>query len=131
MQLSKIIKDKIMINSNFKYHFYTIENFINLVKQRLERSKNFDSEYFYAIYVKKDGFSLGQTILVSDPVFVSDDDTEIYPNDVIAHQLNYQCSDENIQDVIDLAIQQKPSATDQELIQALNYYLERDNFLDL
>lgn len=94
-----------MPSPSFKHQFYTIEKFIELVKQQAERNLKFDPEYFYAIYGKEDGFSLGQTILVSDSVQVSDDDVEIYPDDVIVHKLKYQCSDENIQDVIDLAIQ--------------------------
>ena len=120
-----------MTSADFKHQLYFIEDFIRLVKQKAERSEQYDRSFFYAIYAKEDTFALGQKILVSDTVNVLDDDSEIYPDDVIAHHFSYQCSSENIQDVIDLAIQQKPSATDQELIRALNYYLERDNFLDL
>lgn len=120
-----------MNSANFKHKIYLIEDFIQLVKQKIERSEKYDPTFFYAIYAKEDYLFLGQKILVSNTVSVSDDDSEIYPEDVIALRFSYSCSDENIQDVIDLAIQQKPHATNEEIIHALNYYLEKDNFLDL
>uniref|UniRef100_UPI00403F616F DUF7716 domain-containing protein n=1 Tax=Massilia sp. METH4 TaxID=3123041 RepID=UPI00403F616F len=38
---------------------------------------------------------------------------------------------EHLQDVVDLAVRQKPSASDNEIIRCLNYYVEFDDFLDL
>jgi hypothetical protein len=39
--------------------------------------------------------------------------------------------DYTLQDVIDLAIEQKPNASDAELLACLRYYEEKDTFLDL
>jgi hypothetical protein len=40
------------------------------------------------------------------------------------------CSDENIQDVVDLAVRQYGNVTSFQLITALNHYLQKDDFLD-
>ncbi len=116
---------------DFKHQLYLIENFIECVKQRAERCDRYDKDWHYAIYSQTDDFVMGQQILVSNTVEVLDDDTEVYPVDAQTHQFSFHCSDENIQDVIDLAIEQKPHASSEELIRALNYYLDNDTFLDL
>ena len=116
---------------DFKHQLYLIENFIECVKQCAERCDHYDKDWHYAIYSQTDDFVMGQQILVSNTVEVLDDDTEVYPVDAQTHQFSFHCSDENIQDVIDLAIEQKPHASSEELIRALNYYLDNDTFLDL
>ncbi|WP_312690374.1 hypothetical protein [Kosakonia sp.] len=60
-----------------------------------------------------------------------EDDTEIYPPAVIENELEYLYSGEDATSVIMLVNCQKPGASLDEYIRALNYYYENDNFLDV
>lgn len=79
---------------------------------------------YYSLYSTHDGvFQAGDELYVVD----SDDEaaasTERYPH--------FACMSEHFQSVIELAYQQKPHASDDEIIRALNHYLEHDDFLDM
>lgn len=124
----KLIVDKM---SDFKDKQYQLEEFILLVIEKKERTAGYDAAFAYAIYAREEEVEIGLEIYVGEPVEVTDNDEEIYPNEVIAQEMWYLCSDEDIQDAIDLAISQKPSATMEELVMALDYYLTIDDFIDL
>ncbi|AVP03108.1 hypothetical protein ACM93F_001291 [Enterobacter ludwigii] len=61
---------------------------------------------------------------------VDENDKEVYPQDAASRDLSYIYSGEQFADVILSVIEQKPSASNQDFIDALNYYLENDDFLD-
>lgn len=61
---------------------------------------------------------------------VDENDKEVYPQDAASRDLSYIYSGEQFADVILSVIEQKPSASNQDFIDALNYYLENDVFLD-
>ena len=106
--------------------FFSIEELIACVKARQER------ECSYAIYsARGEAFAAGEQVFVADGVEVNDQDEEVHPAAVRRLNLQFAYSGELFQDVIDLAISQKPQATDSEIIQALNHYSEFDDFLDL
>lgn len=116
---------------NFKNKTYQLEEFILLVKDKKERTAGYDPAYAYAVYAREDEVEIGLEIYVGEPVEVNDNDEETYPSVAIEQEMWYMCSDEDIQDVVDLAISQKPSATMEELVMALDYYLTIDDFIDL
>ena len=60
---------------------------------------------------------------------VSDDDEEVYPDYVEQNELELFFYGDQFMDVLRSALNQKPSATVDELISALNYYLENDAFI--
>ena len=61
---------------------------------------------------------------------VDQNDKEVYPQDAVSRGLSYIYSGEQFADVILSVIEQKPSPSNQDFIDALNYYLENDDFLD-
>lgn len=103
-----------------------IESLIDCVKRRVER------DISYAIYsASGDDFSPTDEVFVDENVFVTDDDEEVYPAAVVARKLRFAYSAHNFQDVVDLAVKQKPGVSDERIIEALNYYSEHDDFLDM
>ena len=74
---------------------------------------------------------LNDEFLVGEPVQISDDDVEIYPESATSRKFWVFCSDELIQDVVDLAIHQKSTASHAELLACLEHYIEHDDFMDL
>ena len=59
-----------------------------------------------------------------------DDDNDRHPPIVRAKKLYYLYSGEHFADVIDSVIEQKPSASLEDYVKALNYYAEYDDFLE-
>lgn len=106
--------------------FISLEELITYVKEKADRSISYD------IYTKNgDDFSEKEIVFVDSTIQVDDNDKEVYPPEVIKNSLQYAYSGDQFQDVIDLAIRQKPTATTLEIINALNYYSEHDDFLDM
>jgi len=117
---------------------YSIGELIEIVKNKFDRDLDshrkvkYNYENGYDVYITKDEDLNENTILyVGKPVEIDDDDNEIYPIEILENNLEFEYSDENFQDVIDLAYSQKPNASIKEFIKCLNYYAERDTFLDL
>lgn len=114
----------------FKNKTYSLGGFIEIVKNKQERSEKYNPMYNYALYAVEAEVTSDLEIYVGDPVEVTDSDEEIYPEYAVTHDMWYFCSDENIQDVVDLAHSQKQDISIVELITALGYYLEHDDFMD-
>ena len=117
----------------FKYKTYKIEDFIDIVKRKIDRVEGYDPDYYYNIYGNDEGrgFVPGMQIYVGDTVEVNDDDEEIYPPEVIERKLSSLYSCGTFQDVIDLAMRQNNSVSHEKLIECLNYYSNHDDFLDV
>lgn len=49
---------------------------------------------------------------------------------LIRNGFNYFCSDQNIQDIVDLAVKQDAYVSNEKLVDALNYYVDNDDFRD-
>ncbi|MEN9847649.1 MAG: hypothetical protein RL368_389 [Pseudomonadota bacterium] len=106
--------------------FILLEELITYVKEKADRSISYD------VYTKSgDNFSENEIVLVDSTIQVDDNDKEIYPPEAIKNNLQYAYSGDQFQDVVDLAMRQKPTATTLEIINALNYYSEHDDFLDI
>lgn len=121
-----------------KNQSYNIKELIEIVKNKLDRDldnygkEKYTPENYYHIYVAKDEIlNENSVVYVGDTIKVDDDENEIYPNKVLENNLESCYSCENFQDVIDLAYEQKANASTSEFIKCLNYYAERDTFLDL
>lgn len=80
---------------------------------------------YYDVYSTRDGaFQAGDALYV-----VGSDDEEAAQS--TERYRYFACMGEHFQSVVELAMQQKPHASDGEIILALNHYLEHDDFLDM
>ena len=83
----------------------------------------------FCLYGKEDGeLALARSYWVSDyPDVVEDRD--IYPADVVEQDLQLVYYGEQLIDVLTVALEEKPDASLQDLIDALNYYNRYDIFM--
>ena len=83
----------------------------------------------FCIYGKEDGeLRLNSLYWVSAyPDVVEDRD--IYPTDVEEQDLQLVYYGEQLIDVLSVALEEKPEASHQDLVDALNYYNQHDNFM--
>ena len=82
----------------------------------------------FCLYGKEDGeLALDRLYWVSDyPDVVEDRD--VYPTDVAEQDLQLVYYGEQFFDVLSVALEEKPDASPQDLLEALNYYNQHDNF---
>ena len=83
----------------------------------------------FCLYGKEDGeLALDRFYWVSDyPDVVEDRD--VYPTDVVEQDLQLVYYGEQLFDVLSVALEEKPDASPQDLLEALNYYQEHDSFM--
>ncbi len=83
----------------------------------------------FCLYGKEDGeLELARLYWVSDyPDLVEDRD--VYPADVAEQDLQLVYYGEQLIDVLTVALEEKPDASLQDLVDALNYYNQHDNFM--
>ena len=83
----------------------------------------------FCLYGKEDGeLALDRSYWVSNyPDVVEDRD--IYPADVVEQDLQLVYYGEQLIDVFSVALEEKPDASLQDLVDALNYYQQHDSFM--
>ena len=83
----------------------------------------------FCLYGKEDGeLALARSYWVSDyPDVVEDRD--IYPADVVEQDLQLVYYGEQLIDVLSVALEEKPEASSQDLVEALNHYNRYDSFM--
>ena len=83
----------------------------------------------FCIYGKDDGeLALDRLYWVSNyPDVVEDRD--IYPADVVEQDLQLVYYGEQLIDVLSVALEEKPEASHQDLVEALKYYHQHDSFM--
>ena len=83
----------------------------------------------FCLYGKEDGeLALDRSYWVSDyPDVVEDHD--VYPTEVAEQNLQLVYYGEQLIDVLSVALEEKPEASHQDLVDALNYYNQHDNFM--
>ena len=83
----------------------------------------------FCLYGKEDGeLALDRLYWVSDyPDVVEDRD--IYPADVVEQNLQLVYYGEQLLDVLTVALEEKPDASPQDLVEALKYYHQHDSFM--
>ncbi|WP_054878459.1 hypothetical protein, partial [Yersinia similis] len=95
---------------------YSLADIISAMKKTDSRDDNF------CLYGETDEqLKVGGNYYVADYPDV-DDDKEIYPQIVISKKLNYLYSGQQLVDVVDSVLEQKPSASLDDFVKALNYY---------
>ena len=106
-----------------KYQELSLEQIIEQV--RVDESSSDD---FY-LYGKEDGeLALDRLYWVSDyPDVIEDHD--IYPADVVEQNLQLVYYGEQLIDVLSVALEEKPDASHQDLVEAMNYYQQHDSFM--
>ena len=57
------------------------------------------------------------------------EDRDVYPTDVAEQDLQLVYYGEQLLDVLTVALEEKPDAILQDLVDALNYYNQHDNFM--
>ncbi|WP_269797074.1 hypothetical protein [Streptococcus sp. SM5] len=57
------------------------------------------------------------------------EDSDVYPTDVAEQDLQLVYYGDQLIDVLVVALEEKPNASPQDLVEALNYYQQHDNFM--
>lgn len=57
------------------------------------------------------------------------EDRDVYPMDVVEQSLQLVYYGEQLFDVLSVALEEKPDASPQDLVEALNYYNQHDSFM--
>ena len=83
----------------------------------------------FCLYGQEDGeLALARSYWVSNyPDVVEDRD--VYPTEVAEQNLQLVYYGEQLIDVLTVALEEKPDASFQDLVDALNYYNQHDNFM--
>ena len=83
----------------------------------------------FCLYAKEYGeLALERLFWVSDYPDVVED-LDVYPADVAKQDLQLVYYGEQMLDVLAVALEEKPDASPQDLVEALNYYHQHDNFM--
>ena len=108
-----------------KYQELSLEQIIE--QMRADKSSSDD----FCLYGKEDGeleLELDRLYWVSEyPDVVEDRD--VYPTDVAEQDLQLVYYGEQLFDVLSVALEEKPDASPQDLVEALKYYHQHDTFL--
>lgn len=83
----------------------------------------------FCLYGKEEGeLRLNSLYWVSDYPDVVED-CDIYPTEVAGKKLQLVYYGEQLIDVLTVALEEKPDASPQDLVAALNYYQQHDSFM--
>ena len=110
----------------------TMEDIINLLKEKYrkegEQSLCHDNDWHMSA---KSGMisSSVSCCITAPPEFDEETDEEIIPDFAVENGMDGSVLPEILQDVIINALEQKKDATNEELLKALNYYMDRDAFM--
>ena len=106
-----------------KHQELSLEQIIE--QMRLDESSSDD----FCLYGKEYGeLALDRLYWISDYPDVVDD-RDVYPTDVAEQDLQLVYYGEQLIDVLTVALEEKPDASHQDLVEALKYYQQHDNFM--
>lgn len=106
-----------------KHQELSLEQIIE--QMRVDESSSDD----FCLYGKEYGeLALDRLYWISDYPDVVDD-RDVYPTDVAEQDLQLVYYGEQLIDVLTVALEEKPDASLQDLVDALNYYNQHDNFM--
>ena len=97
--------------------------------QKGETATEQDADWY--IYEADDILTLSTPCCISTRPEFDENDEEIFPEFAVENNMDYSIMPELVIDVVINVLTQKKSATDDELLKALNYYLDTDDFLKL
>lgn len=113
---------------------YKFEEVINYIKT-LFLEKGVDAVFKdnnWCVYAASDIITLTDICYIDEySDFDDDDENEILPDFIEENDLEFVFREELLQDVIINALEQKPDASLSELFAAINFYSEKDNFMQL
>lgn len=115
--------------------FTTLETILLQLKKDLTNNKNLGAWDEKCLYAEKSlccrsRYKLSDQCILAASTNVSEDDIEHLPPEIEAMELGLYCYGQNLVDVVSSMIEQRPRATAQELLQALNYHSIHDSFID-
>lgn len=106
-----------------KHQELSLEQIIE--QMRVDESSSDD----FCLYGKEYGeLALDRLYWISDYPDVVDD-RDVYPTDVAEQDLQLVYYGEQLTDVLTVALEEKPDASHQDLVEALKYYQQHDNFM--
>ena len=85
---------------------------------------------FYVLYAARGAVSLTEDMRCAIILSLHEDDGEFISDVAQERNLEPACIISDVQNVIEIAREDKPSANITDLIMALNYYLHNDAFID-
>ena len=85
----------------------------------------------WCVYSAEEDIDIDTECYIDDYPNFDDDDNELPLAFVEQNGLKFCFSDENILDVVGACLHQKRDASVEELMQSLEYYMEKDTFLEL
>ena len=106
-----------------KHQELSLEQIIE--QMRVDESSSDD----FCLYGKEYGeLALDRLYWISDYPDVVDD-RDVYPTDVAEQDLQLVYYGDQLIDVLTVALEEKPDASHQDLVEALKYYQQHDNFM--
>ena len=106
-----------------KHQELSLEQIIE--QMRVDESSSDD----FCLYGKEYGeLALDRLYWISDYPDVVDD-RDVYPTDFAEQDLQLVYYGEQLIDVLTVALEEKPDASHQDLVEALKYYQQHDNFM--
>lgn len=106
-----------------KHQELSLEQIIE--QMRVDESSSDD----FCLYGKEYGeLALDRLYWISDYPDVVDD-RDVYPTDVAEQDLQLVYYGEQLIDVLTVALEEKPDASHQDLVEAMKYYQQHDNFM--
>ena len=106
-----------------KHQELSLEQIIE--QMRVDESSSDD----FCLYGKEYGeLALDRLYWISDYPDVVDD-RDVYPTDVAEQDLQLVYYGEQLIDVLAVALEEKPDASHNDLVEALNYYQQHDSFM--
>ncbi|PAU66251.1 hypothetical protein BZL41_02720 [Pseudomonas sp. PIC25] len=95
--------------------------------------KNQRKEFDYCIYGKgsSDEATLRTLCVVGEYPEITDDDEEVFPDYVQDNSLEFWFRDELLEDVVMNAVAQKSLVNNEEILGAIKYYNNNDDFMDI
>lgn len=95
--------------------------------------KKLDGETSYCIYSNiydSKHLNLDTICYLDDYPEITEADEEIFSEFVVNNSLEFLFRDELVQDVVLSVLEQKSTATENEILRAIQYYDENDDFMD-
>lgn len=95
--------------------------------------ENMDEGVSYCIYSTisdSNCLKLDTICYIDDYPEITDNDEEVFSEFVVNNSLDLLFREELIQDVVHNVLHQKASATDEEILKAILYYDDKDDFMD-
>ncbi|MCM1183213.1 MAG: hypothetical protein NC337_07550 [Roseburia sp.] len=119
------------MRKNIKTQF---EEVINEIKEMYLKygDKEVEADDDWCLYMKDEEISLMSECYILDYPEIDDDtDEEVLPQEAIENQMDIVYRPELLQDAIIAALHQKPNAANDELLHAIKYYIQHDNFMQM